>query len=453
MNPSARIASVIEIFELLHHTWQTKRHAPVDRLMASYYKSRRYMGSKDRAFVSEMAYGILRHGGALEWHIMQLGYSITPRSITIAALVFFYNQDEKAISPLFNGSDKYGPGELTQKDSKLIHMLNERDFENETMPVTARHNFPDWMHQPLLDVFGDDFDAELTALNKEAPIDLRVNTLTCPSRSDLIFALDQAGYTAMPTPHSPLGVRLTKRIAAFGTQAFKDGWFEMQDEGSQIAALLIEAKAGQKVIDFCAGAGGKTLAIAASMQNKGRILALDVHEGRLKELKKRLKRAKIDNVTTKAIAHETDKQLKRHHQTADWVLVDAPCSGSGTWRRNPDLKWRMTPDDIDELQLLQRRILAAASKLVKPGGKMVYVTCSLFADENEAQLTQFLMDYPEFRLVRPAKLWDSLCKELPDDAKSTVIRLSPYQHQTDGFFAAIMQREAISTKKPNNNNE
>lgn len=439
MTPSARIASVIEVLTQLYENWQGGGNVPMDRMLAGYFKQRRFIGSKDRGFISEMAYGILRHGGTLEWHIIQQKQAVHPRSLVLAALVFFYGQQEEGLSQLFSG-ERYAPAPLSAEEMTLIQKLAATEFEQESMPLAPKLSTPEWMLPRLEAVFGENFQAELTALNTEAPVDLRVNTLKCPDRAELIFALDKEGYMAMPTPHSPLGVRLKKRIAAFGTEAFKKGWFEMQDEGSQIAALLVEAEKGQKVIDFCAGAGGKTLAIAATMKNKGRILALDVHEPRLKELKKRLKRAGVDNVVVQPMASETDKLLKRHVDSADWVFVDAPCSGSGTWRRNPDLKWRLREQDLAELTALQRRILASARRLVKPGGKLIYVTCSIFREENASQISQFLMDYPDFRLVSPPKLWNSLCRTLGDDPKMLAIQLSPYQNNTDGFFAAILER-------------
>ncbi len=442
MRPSARIAAVIELLEMLYHTWQEDRQMPMDVMMGQYFRARRYIGSKDRAFIGEMTYGILRHGGALEWHVERAGVPANPRSVTLAALGFFYDSSPLEIQAMFSG-EAYSPPALSREEIGLITNLDKVNYEDETMPLPAKYNFPAWMEGRLQQTFGASLGEALGALNHEAPVDLRVNTLKCPSREDLIYALDKEGFLAMPTPHSPLGVRLNKRIPAFTTQAFSDGWFEMQDEGSQICAALVQAVRGEKVIDFCAGAGGKTLAMAAAMENKGRILAFDTSAKRLKQLPKRLARAGVDNVMIKPIAHENDALVKRHRSSADWVLVDAPCSGSGTWRRNPDLKWRLSAHDLAELKDLQRRILAAASTLVKPGGALVYVTCSVFADENEHQLVQFLMDYPEFRVAEPEKLWDRFCQPLSEAHQNApIIRLSPHKDGTDGFFAAILRKKA-----------
>ena len=441
MKPSARISAVIELLETLYQAWQEDRQLPMDVMMGQYFKDRRYIGSKDRAFIGEMTYGILRHGGSLEWHIERIKHAVSPRSVVMAGLIFFYGQSADDIAELFSG-EQYGPEELGHQEEKLIAKLSSENFENEMMPIAARHSFPDWMEGRLRDAFGSQIEEALEALNKEAPVDLRVNTLKCPDRAELIFALDKEGFMAMPTPHSPLGVRLKKRIPAFTTQAFRDGWFEMQDEGSQIVAQLVEAKKGEKVIDFCAGAGGKTLAIAATMGNKGRIVALDTSARRLKQMPKRLARAGVDNVMIKEIKTENDPLVKRHRDSADWVLVDAPCSGSGTWRRNPDLKWRMTPNDLVELKGVQRSILASAASLVKKGGKLVYVTCSVFPDENANQVSQFIMDYPEFKVAHPGNLWNSLCRPLNDNPNQPVIQLAPHQDGTDGFFATVFERRA-----------
>jgi 16S rRNA (cytosine967-C5)-methyltransferase len=237
-----------------------------------------------------------------------------------------------------------------------------------------------------------------------------------------------------------VGVRLHQRFAAFNTQAFKDGWFEMQDEGSQIAALLVEAKPGEKVIDFCAGAGGKTLAIAATMQNKGRILAWDSSAARLKQMQKRLARAGVSNVVTHVLTDESDPFIKRHKDSADWVVVDAPCSGSGTWRRNPDLKWRFTPEDLQEVKALQASILASAARLVRPGGRLVYITCSVFADENLQQVKQFIETHARFKVAPVGKIWNTLAKE--SEGGIPHLRLSPHEDGTDGFFAVVLTRQS-----------
>ncbi len=444
MQPAAHIQASIEVMEHVQSIWAADRRAPVDALLADYFKKRRYIGSKDRGAISDLTYFILRHGGTLEWHIEQCDRSVTPRRLVMVALLFYSEKghtplEREDITALFTGA-KYAPAALSEQEQLMLARCEGREFMPPTMPGPARYNYPDWMEGRLKDAFGDHLPEAMLALNAQAPIDLRVNTLKCPSQADLILALDKDGYFGVPTPHSPLGVRLKKRLPAFNTQAFRDGFYEMQDEGSQVVSLLVQAKPGQKVIDFCAGAGGKTLAIAATMQNKGRLLAWDINARRLEQIRKRLTRAGVDNVQAHVLKSESDSYLKRHIGSADWVLVDAPCSGSGTWRRNPDLKWRFSPEDLQEVKALQQAILTQACRLVKPGGKLVYVTCSIFPDENSWQIKQFLINNPTFRVARPEKVWDS--HVVLHDGVGPYLQLSPHKDGTDGFFAAILTNDA-----------
>lgn len=444
MTPAARIQATIELMEHLQSVWRADRRAPVDSLMATYFKSRRYIGSKDRGAISDLLYFVLRHGGTLEWHIEQCDRAVNPRRVVMVGLLFFGEKplSREKIIEQFNGL-QYSPAPLNDAEHVILSRCEGREFTPPSMPQAARLNYPDWMEGRLKDAFGDQLEAAMTALNSQAPIDLRCNTLKCKDRGDLILALDKDGYFAAPTPHSPLGVRLKKRLPAFNTQAFKDGKYEMQDEGSQIVALLCAAKPGQKVIDFCAGAGGKTLAIAATMQNKGRLLAFDVAAHRLEQMPKRLARAGVHNVQSHVLRDERDPFLKRHVGSADWVVVDAPCSGSGTWRRNPDLKWRFTLEDLQEIKALQARILNSAQRLVKPGGKLIYITCSIFPDENFHQVKQFLGNNPSFRVDAPAKLWQKHTHQFEGVGPALV--LSPHQDGTDGFFAVTLTNHAAST--------
>lgn len=442
MLAGARIQAAIEVLEQLYQAWQAKKALPVDALFADYFRARRFMGSKDRAAVSDLVYFALRNGGAIEWHLEQANKAANPRRVILLA-VWFGDIMEKAptldsVRAMFSG-EKYCASPLTEAEVSLLQRVEDSELLQPKMPKPARLNFPDWMEGRLKDAFGDAMEEALLALNEQAPIDLRANLLMCKDRSDLILALDADGYFASPTPHSPIGLRLKKRLPAFNTKAFKAGMYEMQDEGSQIVSLMVAAKAGQKVIDFCAGAGGKTLAIAATMQNKGRILAWDASETRLKQLPKRLARAGVSNVQIHALRDEADPFIKRHKASADWVLVDAPCSGSGTWRRNPDLKWRFTLEDLQEVKAVQQRILKKAATLVAPKGKLVYVTCSVFHDENIHQIKQFLGENPTFKVVSPDNMWHKHTHSEPDIGSVCV--LNPHKDGTDGFFAAILQQQ------------
>lgn len=438
MTPGAHVQAAIEVLDALYAAWQANKKLPVDALFADYFKARRYIGSKDRGAISELVYYCLRNGGALEWHIEQAGKAANPRRVVMLGVLFMRGLDLDAMKALFNWQ-KYCPTLLTDAEIGLVQRVEGQSLVQDGMPDAARYNYPDWMDGRLKDAFGEGLGEAMHGLNEQAPIDLRVNLLKCKDRSDLILALDADGYFGVPTPLSPLGVRLKKRLPAFNTKAFKDGLYEMQDEGSQIVAQLVAARPGQKVIDFCAGAGGKTLAIAAQMQNKGRVLAWDVSENRLEQMRKRLRRAGVSNVQMHVLRDERDPFVKRHAGTADWVMVDAPCSGSGTWRRNPDLKWRFTLEDLQEIKATQQRILQSASRLLAPKGKLVYVTCSVFNDENIWQIKQFLGDNPSFRVVSPEKVWDKLTHTA--DGIGPVIQLSPHKEGTDGFFAAILQQQ------------
>jgi 16S rRNA (cytosine967-C5)-methyltransferase len=441
MKPAARIQAAIEIMEHVQSIWLSQRRAPVDGLMADYFRARRYIGSKDRGAISDLVYFVLRFGGALQWHIEACDRSVTPRRVVMAALLFMPEPMEVgAILDTFDGT-KYAPAAVTDPERSMLEKCSQRPFLADTMPEDARLNYPAWAEGRLHDAFGDQLAIAMEALNAQAPIDLRANTLKCLDAADLILALDVDGYHGVRTPISPLGVRLKKRLPAFNTQAFKDGKFEMQDEGSQLVSLLVEAKPGQKVIDFCAGAGGKTLAIAATMKNKGRILAWDISENRLSQMGKRLARAGVSTVQTHVLRDEADPFLKRHLKTADWVVVDAPCSGSGTWRRNPDLKWRFTLEDLQEIKQVQARILKSAARLVAPGGRLVYITCSLFPDENFWQVKQFLGGNPTFAVEAPNELWN---KHTTLRDGITALALSPHQDGTDGFFAAILLKDATA---------
>lgn len=436
MRPGARITAAIELLEQVHASWAQQKRIPADSMMADYFKNRRFMGSKDRGFVSELVYFVLRNGGSLQWWLEQSNYAdITPRQIILVALLFKFNQSPADIQALCDGKE-YSPAKLSQAEKDLLNGCADEELLHPQMPEWARYNLPGWLIQALKREYPNSFESEIIAMNTEAPIDLRVNTLKCADRSDLIMELDRSGHYGMPTPYSSLGVRLKKRLPVFTLDAFRNGWFEMQDEGSQLVAELVNAEPGQKVIDFCAGAGGKTLALAAKMENKGRILAWDINETRLNQIKKRLTRAGVDNVILHVIKSEQDSFIKRHKDSADWVLVDAPCSGSGTIRRNPDLKWRLEPEDIRELQSLQARILDSAAKLVMPGGYLVYATCSMLPDENQRQIEAFLERHVDYRPEPLPEKWQDQTSPNP----RTYLQLTPHQHHTDGFFASILRR-------------
>jgi 16S rRNA (cytosine967-C5)-methyltransferase len=282
------------------------------------------------------------------------------------------------------------------------------------------------------------------ALNQPAPLDLRVNSLKA-NRDDVVKVLAEAPILAVPTPFAPLGLRVLKKPALQNLPLFKSGAIEVQDEGSQLLAQILGAKRGEMVVDFCAGAGGKTLALGATMRNTGRLYAFDISEKRLAKLKPRLARSGLSNVHPVLIAHEKDAKIKRLAGKIDRVLVDAPCSGLGTLRRNPDVKWRQKVDAVAEMQIKQASILAGAARLLKGGGRLVYATCSLLDDENDFIVNQFLADHPEFVLVPMSKV---LAEQKIDLEMGDFLKLLPHRHQTDGFFAAVLERKPMPPKAP-----
>jgi 16S rRNA (cytosine967-C5)-methyltransferase len=295
--------------------------------------------------------------------------------------------------------------------------------------------------QPLKEQLGADFWPLVESLNQPAPLDLRVNTLH-DKRADVQQELKLAGIASEATPYSPWGLRLEGKPALGKLDAFARGAVEVQDEGSQLLALLLDAKRGEMVVDFCAGAGGKTLAIGATMRNTGRLYAFDTSAHRLDALKPRLARSKLSNVHPAAIAHERDERIKRLAGKIDRVIVDAPCSGLGTLRRNPDLKWRQSPQSVQEMSVKQGAILQSAARLLKPGGRLVYATCSLLPQENEAIAQAFSQANPEFSLLAVGELLGQLKLDNAANLCSggegglDYLRLWPHRHGTDGFFAA-----------------
>ena len=307
------------------------------------------------------------------------------------------------------------------------------------MPAEARGNFPAWLAPALERALGRDLSREMVAMQDEAGLDLRVNLLKA-EREAVYAALARQGIELARTKLSPIGLRLFERVPLGQLDLFKSGAIEVQDEGSQLAALLADARPGMRVVDFCAGAGGKTLALAASMQNRGHLVACDIAAKRLERATQRLRRAGASIVQRQPLTSARDQWVKRHAEGFDRVFVDAPCTGTGTWRRNPDAKWRLKPEDLAELPALQADILDSAQRLVKPGGRLIYATCSLLMEEDEDQVAKFLESHADFRLLPIRDVWaDAVGGECP--APSDTLRLSPARNGTDGFFVAVMERQ------------
>lgn len=435
MHESARINTAIELLAECEASWKRPRSLPADIIIHHYFKARRYIGSKDRGAIVELVYYIIRHHATLSWWAAHHNLE-GARALMVAVLLLHRHLTLPDLHNIFN-ADKFAPDKLSPAEAAYAKTLAGKNLLHPDMPDHVRLNFPHWMQEQLQSSLGDAWQEEVATLNEEASVDLRVNTLLA-TRDQLITALAEEGYDVEPTPHSPLGVRIRTRAPVFTSACFKRGWFEMQDEGSQLVALLAPVKPGDKVIDFCAGAGGKTLALAAQMQNKGRILAWDTSQKRLDQMKPRLARAKVDNVQRHVLTSENDPFIKRHKDSADCVLIDAPCSGCGTWRRNPDLKWRFHENDLQEILAIQGRILESASRLVKKGGHLLYVTCSLLQSENENTVATFLTHCKKFVVAEYKKIWSKTSE--PTIRQDGVLRLTPHQDGTDGFFAYLLHR-------------
>lgn len=437
MTPAARVAATIELLDAI-----ATAARPADAVISAYFRSRRYIGAKDRSALAERVYAVLRHRARLGWWLERAGHADTgARAQAIAHLLLAEGVPATALAERFDGS-RFGPPPLTAEEQRLAATLDGQAAEPPDMPAAVAAECPDWAAEPLRTAFGERFAAEMAALLEAAPLDLRINERS-GVREEVARALRAGGIAAEPTVLSPIGLRVRGRPPLAGHPLFRNGVIEIQDEGSQLVALLVDARPGHQVVDFCAGAGGKALALAARMRGKGRVVACDVSEGRLIRTRERLRRAGVDNIEPHPLASERDPWVKRHKGKFDRVLIDAPCSGTGAWRRNPDARWR--PVDLAELTALQGRLIDSASRLVKPGGRLVYATCSLLPPENQDRVDAFLADHPDFALVPVAQVWAEVVgTECPPTGPT--LQLTPARHATDGFFVAVMERAAPETE-------
>ncbi|MBB4285498.1 RsmB/NOP family class I SAM-dependent RNA methyltransferase [Roseospira goensis] len=438
MTPGARLHAALDLLEEM-----AASPRPADAVTQAFLRARRYMGGGDRRAVTARAYGMLRRHARLGWWTGDG----SPRERLIADLVLTDGLDRAALKGLFTGMG-HDPAPLTAAERDLAARLAGQPLEPAEMPEAVRLELPDWIAPPLEASLGEGWRTAMAALNTEAPLDLRANALKT-DRDGARAALAEAGIpapggVAEDGPLAPLALRVHGRVNLAATPAFRDGLVEVQDAGSQVAAALVAAAPGMAVCDLCAGAGGKTLALAGAMANKGRLLACDVSASRLERAKVRLRRAGVHNATLRVLDAESRKWLKRQAGGFDRVLVDAPCSGTGAWRRNPDARWRLAPADLESLQAEQDAILARAARLVKPGGRLVYVTCSLLTAENEDRVSAFLEGDAGagFTPVPMADAWADadMAAPCPAPAGATALRLSPADHDTDGFFVAVLAK-------------
>jgi 16S rRNA (cytosine967-C5)-methyltransferase len=417
--PPAILGNAEEVLrEILRFT------SPADVTLSRYFKDHPRLGGRERGAIAECVYAVLRHKS---FFTDFAGTGASMRRLTLLGMA-------EAI-----GADSLGG--LTEDETALLKRI--KDIDRSLLPPKKLANLPDWLYDKFVAQYGEEETLALAAvLNTPAPLDLRVNSLKA-DRDKVIADLATAPIAAEPTPYSALGLRIWKKPALQNLPLFKEGAIEVQDEGSQVLAQLLGARRGEMVVDFCAGAGGKTLAIGAIMRNTGRLYAFDVSEKRLTKLKPRLARSGLSNVHPVVIAHERDAKVKRLAGKIDRVLVDAPCSGMGTLRRNPDVKWRQQPEGIAELTEKQASILDGAARLVKFGGRLVYATCSLLDEENEGIVQGFLASHPDFELVPMHKV---LAEQRIPLEMGDYLKMLPHKHGTDGFFAAVLERKAAAAK-------
>jgi 16S rRNA (cytosine967-C5)-methyltransferase len=431
MIPAARLSAAIEIIA----TIDTER-VPAAQVLKAWGTAHRFAGSGDRAAISGVIWDVLRRSASSAW-IMD---EDTPRARVLGMLRLERGLDTDAIAALCDGA-RFAPSPLSDRERTA---LTSRSLDGAPAPVAG--DYPQWLDPYLAQVFGEKRVAEATAMASRAPLDLRVNSLK--ARREKVLA-SSAHLGTMPTPWSPVGLRIelaadARNVGIHSEEDFIKGLIEVQDEGSQLAALLSAARAGEQVIDLCAGAGGKTLALAALMQGKGRLIATDRDKRQLAPIYERLSRAGVHNCEVRAPKGEGDG-LGDIRASADLVLIDAPCTGTGTWRRNPDAKWRMRPGALEIRLRDQVEVLDRAATLVKPGGRIAYITCSVLQPENGDQVSGFLARHPEFTAAPPAQTVSVLADKAQAFAAATLqtaegLLMTPRRTGTDGFFVSVLRR-------------
>ncbi|NUZ05481.1 RsmB/NOP family class I SAM-dependent RNA methyltransferase [Piscinibacter koreensis] len=417
MHPNALIEHATE---LLHRVLRFDK--PADAVVSDFFREHREFGPRERATLAETAFDVLRQR-LLYQHLAQSGSGEMERRLAILG---------------WHGNAGFLRAALSDAERAWLDRVGQID--RASLPEKLRHNLPDWLAETLQPQLGDEFWPWVERVSAPAPLDLRVNTWQA-DRNAVQAELAAAGIDAQPTPYSPIGLRIDGKPALQKLDVFKRGAVEVQDEGSQLLVMLTGARRGEMVVDFCAGAGGKTLALGAQMRNTGRLYAFDVSGHRLAALKPRLARSGLSNVYPVQIAHERDDRIQRLAGKIDRVLVDAPCSGLGTLRRNPDLKWRQSPEGIADMRPKQAAILKAAARLVKPGGRLVYATCSPLEAEDEDVAREFAESHPNWAALPVSSLLEAAHVAAAQTlVAGEYLRLWPHRHGTDGFFAAVWQK-------------
>lgn len=452
MKPSARIKAVEEILSKI-----LMGRIPMDLMIGDYMRNRRYIGSKDRAFIAEKTYDIMRHYGRittiashLEIDLANNGASNdqSTRLVMFIYMCLFQDRDFAAIKKIYDGA-KFSPDPMAPQESDLvIYLLENRDDLLKHLKLPPLVECPEQYAQSLQSIYGGRFAEIMRGFINGAALDVRVN-IQRASRQEIKESLEKDGVFTDETPYSPWGLRCQGKVHLAQTKAFKKGLIEIQDEGSQLISLLSNAQPGFQVLDYCAGGGGKTLAMAAAMAGKGRLVATDIDGKRLAKTKLRLKRAGLsDNVELRPLDEKRHKKwAQRQKDNFDVVLIDAPCTGTGTWRRNPDTRWFEYGPSLNDICQVQAEILSLCASIPKQdGGRLVYATCSILPEENERQIEAFLAAHPDYDIVPLDEAWpDNNC---PSDLKGKdFLRLNPTDHNTDGFFTAILRRKNDGTQE------
>jgi 16S rRNA (cytosine967-C5)-methyltransferase len=397
---------------------------PADALMSRFFRQHHELGMRDRGQIAEAIFHALRRYATLGWVLQPAHPSRAPR---FAALVTLARQ---------HGLDALDPRALRGDVNAVKHALA---VDLSSAPASVRAELPHWLYAEIERQYPDATEL-VEAIKEGAPLDLRVNSIKA-EREAVLEELRAHHVAVEPSRYSPDGLRLVDKPGLMQWPAYREGRIEVQDEGSQLIARLVQPKRGEMVVDFCAGAGGKTLALGALMRSSGRLYAFDINEKRLTSMGPRLKRSGLSNVHPVAIRNEADVRVKRLAGKCDRVLVDAPCSGSGTLRRNPDLKWRFSETELARVNEVQHAVLRAAARLVKPGGRVVYATCSLLARENQDVIEAFLAQHPDFHVVPAATVLRAQKIDVDHMARfAPYFVMLPHLHATDGFFAAVLER-------------
>src|SRR6201994_3407120 len=431
MTPAARLSAALELIDTID-----VQRVPAAKALKEWGTAHRFAGSGDRAAISGLVWDVLRRRASSAWILGE----DTARARLLGMLHLERKLDADAIAALCDGS-RFAPSPLTDAERSALSENSLADA-----PAHVAGDYPEWLDPHLAEVFGDDRALEATAMASRAPLDMRVNTLKA-KREKVLASIAHLG--AVPTPWSPNGLRIdlgadARNPGIHAEEAFIKGLIEVQDEGSQLAALLSAAKPGEQVIDLCAGAGGKTLALAAMMEGKGRLIATDSDKRQLAPIHERLSRAGVHNAEVRSPRGE-EEPLSDIRASADLVVIDAPCTGTGTWRRNPDAKWRMRPGALEIRLKDQIEVLDRASAMVKAGGRITYITCSVLSVENSEQIQRFMTRHPEFAIQPPEEtasvLWDKA-----DAFAEAALRtpegwlMTPRRTGTDGFFVSVLKK-------------